>query len=813
LDSLAANNGITKTGYNFKLGGTLNQSTTIGTSGTNTLNLTGLTSGNTATDSVMVWNPATGSIKVASLANLLSAKDMASVSPALVVTGGVGATLKAVTVRLDSTELAKLTKTSPMKDSIITTFTANNGLTKTGANTQLGGPLVQATTITTTATNTLTIAGLQSGSASDSVVVADAAGVLKRRSIGDLLSATDTLNSAGNIMTSKVSGKSDTALIITSHTMTLSGNQLTNTVNGVAATVTLNNDSTTASNGLNLVGKDVRMGGPLTAATTVTTTATNTLALTGLQGGTKADSLVVADAATGVLRRRNVNDLLTSSTTNVDSSEGNIHFSRVNNILDSSIIIKTNSLTISGNTITSVVNGVSSNATLSNDDSTRADNGLNLVGKTVKLGGPLTAATTITTTATNTLAVSGLQGGTAADSILVADAATGVMKRRSTADVMNAKNMSSVSPAIVLTGGTGATLQTVTVRLDSTELAKLTKTSPMKDSIITIFTANNGLTKTGNNTQLGGALVQATSITTTATNTLAVSGLQSGTAADSIVVADASTGVLKRRSISDLLSATDTLNSAGNIMTSKVSGKSDTALIINNNTLTVSGNQLTSNVNGVVSTVTMANDSTTASNGLTLVGKDVRLGGTLNAATTIATSGSNTLSITGLGVGAATDSILVMNAAGVVKKVSPNAGEPWYSTATNTGAKNNTDSVYIMGNVGIKTATPNSTLQVAGSFAIASRILTASTTVTAADHTVLFNMLGGSGGLVCTLPAATTCANRIYVVGRTDNNTGRVLTFSENIIFDDANTITTLNFGMKMTIQSDGTNWNVIAKN
>lgn len=142
-------------------------------------------------------------------------------------------------------------------------------------------------------------------------------------------------------------------------------------------------DSTTASNGLNLVGKDVRMGGALTSATTVTANATNTLSIatsgsslniTGLASGSTNDSLVVADPTTGALKR--------------------IAPIRLNKV-----------------------------------DSTTANNGLTLTGKNVALGGSLTAATTITTTATNTLSVAGLQSGDENDSLVVADPSTGELKR------------------------------------------------------------------------------------------------------------------------------------------------------------------------------------------------------------------------------------------------------------------------------------------------------------------------------------------------------------------------------------------------
>lgn len=46
------------------------------------------------------------------------------------------------------------------------------------------------------------------------------------------------------------------------------------------------NDSTTATNGLNLAGKNVKLGGPLTEATTITTDAANTLSVNSLAGAT-----------------------------------------------------------------------------------------------------------------------------------------------------------------------------------------------------------------------------------------------------------------------------------------------------------------------------------------------------------------------------------------------------------------------------------------------------------------------------------------------------------------------------------------------
>jgi hypothetical protein len=127
-----ANNGLTQNGQIVQLGGALNQQTTIATSATNFLAITGLTAGSSV-DSIMVVNPTSGQIKYISAAALY------------------------------------------------TQLTYSNGLTKTGNDVKLGGVLTEPTTITTDASNVLKVAGLQSGNLSvDSIVVAGADGTLKR---------------------------------------------------------------------------------------------------------------------------------------------------------------------------------------------------------------------------------------------------------------------------------------------------------------------------------------------------------------------------------------------------------------------------------------------------------------------------------------------------------------------------------------------------------------------------------------------------------------------------------------------------------
>ena len=65
--------------------------------------------------------------------------------------------------------------------------------------------------------------------------------------------------------------------------------------------------------------------------------------------------------------------------------------------------------------------------------------------------------------------------------------------------------------------------------------------------------ANNGLSVDANNTvQLGGTLIQPTTITTDATNTLAVEGLETATANYDVMVVDNTTGVVQKVTSEDL---------------------------------------------------------------------------------------------------------------------------------------------------------------------------------------------------------------------------------------------------------------------
>lgn len=220
-----------------------------------------------------------------------------------------------------------------------------------------------------------------------------------------------------------------------------------------------------AGNGLTKQGDSVILGGTLSSTTTISTSATNFLRITGLQSGNLNDSVMTVNPATGQLRIISVAQLTKEF----------------------------------------------------------AINGLNRNGDTTKLGGNLTENTTITTNGRNltvdatsgSFRVSGIGSGSVSDSVLVADPTTGQVRRVSASTFLN------------------------NVR------------------------TTNGVSKSGDTILLGGALNRPTTITTTATNTLSIPGLQSGSiTSDSIVVADNSTGQLKRVSSTSLLQSGDAVITA-----------------------------------------------------------------------------------------------------------------------------------------------------------------------------------------------------------------------------------------------------------
>jgi hypothetical protein len=492
-------------------------------------------------------------------------------------------------------------------------------------------------------------------------------------------------------------------------------------------------DSTTASNGLNLFGKDVRFGGNLTQATTITNngnaltfaTGGNPFNITGLITGAPAtDSLMVLQ--NGLVRKiAPLNSFLINRPDSTTASNG-LSLVGKDVQLGGNLTQKT-TITSNGNPlsfitggtpliITGLTTGASSidslvvvqnglikkiaplNSFLINrPDSTTASNGLNLIGKDVQLGGNLTQATTITN---NGNALTFATGGTA----------------------LNITGLNT---------GTSATDSLVVVQ---NGLVK--KIAPINSFLINrpdSTTASNGLNLIGKDVRVGGNLTQATTITNngnaltfaTGGTALNITGLTSGASAtDSLMVLQ--NGVVKKIApinsflinrpdsttasnglnlvgkdvrFGGLLTQATTITNNGNALTFATGG---TALNITGLTTGASAtDSLVVVQNGLVKKLAPINsflinrpDSTTASNGLNLLGKDVRLGGNLTQATTITNNGNaltfatggTPLNITGLPTGAVTDSILVLQN-GLVRKIAPltvtSANRPDSTTASN----------------------------------------------------------------------------------------------------------------------------------
>jgi len=113
-----------------------------------------------------------------------------------------------------------------------------------------------------------------------------------------------SVNSVANKLSTTVNGVTDLGVdIINNNSLLIVNGVLTSSVNGVVSSPGLNLISS-VNNGLSNDNGNAQLGGPLIKPTTLSTSSTNTLSITGLQNGNiSTDSLLVVAATTGVVRK------------------------------------------------------------------------------------------------------------------------------------------------------------------------------------------------------------------------------------------------------------------------------------------------------------------------------------------------------------------------------------------------------------------------------------------------------------------------------------------------------------------------------
>ena len=344
----------------------------------------------------------------------------------------------------------------------------------------------------------------------------------------------------------------------------------TGTLTVNASTITTGQDVTTGSDKIKLGGTPV--GAALKAFSVDVDETKLNLNANQIKGGTAGQVMVVGAGNVGSWVDKST---LVPATVVSNTSAGNSLSTTVNGVTGTGVnIINSNALALDGtNKLVGTVNGQATTALDLTPAIQAAQKTTTVVAGTNVTVSPATPAATGNTAYTvNVATANGTAPGVVKQgngSVVVAtDGALSV----DAAAITTGQNVTSTNKIILTGTPTGAALKPFNIDVDETKLnlqnmaGKVTNnqiaTGTTGQVLITNAagttqwvdqstlgdntTASNGLTKTANNIQLGGALTAPTAIATTGTNTLAISGLPiTGTTADKIVVADPTSGVLK----------------------------------------------------------------------------------------------------------------------------------------------------------------------------------------------------------------------------------------------------------------------------
>ena len=364
------------------------------------------------------------------------------------------------------------------------------------------------------------------------VVGTDGGAMLNPSAIAKTITVSNA--SSGNTSTITVDGiTSAGAPIVNNNEISLSGTSLTTTVNGVSSAA------------LDLA--------PVLSAGT-----TNTLSLSGNTLTSDVNGVAsISSAVSGVSNASNINTAtvtvngITSTgapiiNNNETSLSGTSLTTTVNGVssaaLDLAPVLSagtTNTLSLSGNTLTSDVNGVASissavsgvsNAS-NNNIATVTVNGITSAGAPIINNNETSLSGTSLTTTVNGVASAALD--------LTPAIAAGTT-------VSNTSSVNSLSTTVnAVTGAVVNIINSNTLTATNGNLISTVNGVASSPGVSVVISANNGLTSTNGNVQLGGTLTTSTSLVTNATNTFAISGLQPSVSGTDFVVVVDGTGVLK----------------------------------------------------------------------------------------------------------------------------------------------------------------------------------------------------------------------------------------------------------------------------
>ena len=340
--------------------------------------------------------------------------------------------------------------------------------------------------------------------------------------------------STGNTSTITVDGITSVgAPIVNTNETALSGTSLTTTVNGVLSTAL---DlapvlSAGTTNNLSLSGN--------TLTSNVNGVASTSAAVSGVSNASDINTSTVT-----------VNGITSAGAPIINTNEtaltGTSLATTVNGVsstaLDLAPVLSagtTNNLSLSGNTLTSNVNGVASTSAAVSGVSNASD----INTSTITVNGISSAGAPIINTNASSLSGTSLTTTVNGVSSAALDLTPAIAAGTT---VSNTSSVNSLSTTVNSVTGTAVNIvNSNTLTAANGNLVSTVNGVATTPAVSVLISVNNGLNSTNGNVQLGGSLIKGTTITTDAVNTLAISGLQSSVSGtDNLIVADAS-GVLK----------------------------------------------------------------------------------------------------------------------------------------------------------------------------------------------------------------------------------------------------------------------------